>query len=271
MSRKEQQELIAGYVLGDLSPDEAAAIEQMLADPAIAQDVRQMQQAFELAYAPAEVQPPRRLRESLLDAHQAAHLTSQARSISTVRPAPPNRSLEWSSDGRSEPRRWGGRWGRHLGAIAALCIVGLSLSNYLTWRSLQTLQAERQTEGQATFLTVSLNPAEGSAADGAVTVALDAANLKALLETELPPLPEGQVYALWTVLQADAPFTTDEKGAILTYVFTAEGETAEGEGETIPLPPVYRDSRWIKAIAVTVEDASAPQRHVSSPILIEEL
>lgn len=266
MSTEEQQILIAGYVLGDLSPDEAAVVAQMMAaNPAVVQDIEQMQQALDLSYPLTEVQPPSRLRAAILNAHQTGKPPVSASSTPSLRPV-----LDVGRPSRSTPARVGAprsssrrRGLKGLGSIAALLILGLGIGNYTLWRSLRTLQAERQA---TTFQTVSLTSAADTAPDGAVTVELDSANLQALLETELPPLPEGQVYVLWTVLQPEAPFTKDEKGAILTHVFTGGDED-----QSIPLPPVYRDSRWIKAIAVTVEDANAPQRHSASPILIETL
>jgi hypothetical protein len=138
----------------------------------------------------------------------------------------------------------------------------------MLWRALQATRNQMQA---ADVLTVSLEPAAGSSAEAATAmVRLDLDNLEATLDVDnLPPLPEGQVYVLWTVLQPNAPFTTDDKNAILTEVFTAENQ-GDG-GVAISLPGVYRDLDWIKAIAITVEAADSPQQHRSSPILIEML
>lgn len=73
---------------------------------------------------------------------------------------------------------------------------------------------------------------------------------------------------LWTVLQPDAPFTTDEKNAILTGVFAVDEQNKSAK---ITLPPVYREQQWIKAIAITVEADDAPQENLSSPILMGSL
>jgi anti-sigma factor RsiW len=73
----EQQLLMAGYILGDLSPEEAVAFEQLLAtDPSLMQELAQLQQALDLAYG-VEVQPPPHLRTSILKAHQTAPQTEQ--------------------------------------------------------------------------------------------------------------------------------------------------------------------------------------------------
>ena len=259
MSSEELQRLIAGYVLYDLSPEEAAIFEPLLTtNPAIAQEVERMQKALESVYASPEVQPPDYLRASILSAHQAI-------------PYPPLklRSPEASPFALPAPqttRRRG--WITGLGAVAATLIVGLSLSNYVLWRSLQALQAQQQT---ADFLTVSLEPTE-DVISASATVTIDPDTLKATLRVEnLPPLPEGQVYVLWTVLQPDAPFTTDDKNAILTEAFTVNEQDTLEQLEQFPLPPVYRNRQWVKAIAITVEAADTPQRHESSPILIEML
>ena len=251
ISTEELQWLTSGYVLYDLSLEEADTLEQLMAsNPAIAQEIDRTQQALELAYACPEMQPPASLRASILNAYDAErNTTPQAEFSSTVVPFSQRRG-----------------WLAGLGAVAAMLIVGLSISNLVLWRSLQVLQAQQSTDD---VLTVSLKPDDiGNAAS--VEVMIDPTDLQATLNVEnLPPLPEGQVYVLWTVVQPDAPFTVDDKDAILTQVFTVDdqGKTVE----QMPLPRVYHHRQWLKAIAITIESADAPQRHESSPILIEML
>ncbi|MGB3495361.1 MAG: anti-sigma factor [Elainellaceae cyanobacterium] len=250
ISSEQLQSLIAGYVLYDLSPEEAATLEQLAAeDPAIAQELQLMQETLEMAYAPAEVEPPAPLKASILSAYEATQSSTASSLTSSPTPSPVPVKRGWS-------------WGKSIGAIAALLIAGLGISNYMLWRSLQTAQSPSQNEP----LMVSLNPTEEESAASA-TVVIHPDHREATLQVEnLPPLAEGQVYALWTVLQPDAPFTVDTKNAILTGVFTVDDQGTESE--QILLPPVYQDQQWVKAIAITVEAADAPQRHESSPILI---
>jgi len=253
------QRLIAGYVLYDLSPEEAAALEEAAAnDPAIAHEIEQLQRTLELTYAPPEVAPPTYLKAAILKAHQTAQSEDTA---ATSIPAPPI-SL---TTARSKRRRWV----TALGAIAAVAIAGLGVSNYVLWRSLQATRAQLQQSSAETF-TVSLEPTEADL-KASVRVTVNPATLQASLNAEnLPPLPAGEVYALWTVLQPEAPFTTDEKGAILTEVFTVD-ETQGVQIKTIALPQVYREQQWVAAIAITIEAAAAPQRHQADPILIQKL
>lgn len=259
LSPEDLQLLIAGYVLCDLSADEAQTLEQlMVEDPAIAVEVAKMQQVLDMSYAPPEVEPPPHLRSRLLAAHQTLAEPTSVTPRMTVVASQPTESL---ADERALP--W---WVKGLGAIAAVLILGLSLSNYMLWRSLQTAQRTRPAEDA---LLISLEPIE-SASAASVQVQIDPTTLEGQLQVEnLPPLPPGQVYVLWTVLEADAPFTVDQKGAILTQVFTVESEGQQVEPLTVPV--VYRDRQWVKAIAITIEDADAPQQHVSSPILIQPL
>ncbi|WP_421656795.1 anti-sigma factor [Leptothermofonsia sp. ETS-13] len=59
--------------------------------------------------------------------------------------------------------------------------------------------------------------------NASAVVVVNPNNLEATLEVKnLPPLPPGKVYALWTVLEPNAPFTKDEKKAILTEVFQVD-------------------------------------------------
>ena len=70
-------------------------------------------------------------------------------------------------------------------------------------------------------------------------------------------------------MQPNVPVTTDEKGAILTAVFTVDADGAQTQ--EIDLPRVFESVEDVKAIAVSVESADAPQKHQSSPILSEQL
>ena len=262
---EDRQNLIAGYVLYDLDAEEAATFEEMLAnDPAIAEEINQVQRVFETVHASQEVSPPNHLKASILQAYQTAQQAETAPQPATANSQPipfPTRSTV------RDRRGWRRRWTLGLGAAAAAVIVGLGINNYTLRRSLQTLQTQQPSE-QA--FMVALEPTENTESSASATVDINPDKLEATLTTaNLPPLAEGQVYALWTVLQPNAPFTTDEKDAILTDVI--ESEAANGKLGPTPLPGVYRDRQWIKAIAITVEDAAAPQLHQSSPILFATL
>ncbi|MBW4664846.1 MAG: anti-sigma factor [Chroococcus sp. CMT-3BRIN-NPC107] len=239
MPSEQLELLIAGYVLGDLSAEEVKEFEQLLANnSAIAQEVALMQQALEISYAPPEVSPPSYLRSQVMAAHRAN---------SKISTRPPIFSM------------------RTMSAIAAVLIVALGFNNYRLWRNLQVIQAQQM---QSEFLTYSLQPKNTSLASA--TVAVNPNQLEAKLNVEnLPLLPTGKVYVLWTVLKQDAPFTTDKKNAILTEVFEVD---AKGNvSKQITLPKAYRTKDLITAIAVTIEDAAAPQKHTGAPILIARL
>ncbi len=239
MPSEQLELLIAGYVLGDLSVEEVKEFEQLLANnSAIAQEVAQMQQALEMSYAPPEVRPPSHLRSQVMAAHRAN---------SQISKRPPVFSI------------------RTLGAIAAMLIVALGISNYRLWRSLQVIQAQIQPSELLTYSLQAKNASLSSA-----TVAVNPHQLEAKLNVEnLPPLPTGKVYVLWTVLKQDAPFTTDKKNAILTEVFKVD---AKGNvSKQITVPAAYRTKDIIAAIAVTMEDATTPQKHAGAPILIAKL
>lgn len=144
---------------------------------------------------------------------------------------------------------------------AAVLIVGLGTSNYYLWRTLQAAQ----TEVLSAPLTYSLR-AKNAGNTASATVAVNPNTLKAVLTVKnLPALPPGKVYVLWTVLERNAPFTTDSKNAILTEVF--EVDLDGSVSQTIILPKAYRSKELVSAVAVTVEDAVSPQRHEGTPIL----
>lgn len=264
MSSEQLQLLIAGYVLGDLDADEAAEFERLLAeDSTIAQEVAQMQAALDRSLAPAEVRPPDSLRSAILAAHELPQPSNQL-SDSQSEPTPvdlPDSNRRQRRTGTIVP--W--RNSRAIGVAAAVLIVALGINNYRLWQALQSAQTEVRPDNALTYTLQSSEPTTTASAQ----VAVDPATLEGKLTTQnLPPLPPGKTYVLWTVLKKDAPYTTDSKGAILTQVFEVDAQGSVSQ--PITLPAVFRSRELIAKVAVTIEDASAPQRHEGTPILITQ-
>jgi len=244
MPSEELQLLIAGYVLGDLDPEEAAEFEQLLAqNPAIANEISQMQVALETAYAPPQLPPPAHLRSTILENAYPAR--------STPLSANRRKLLSWRSA---------------LEIAAAAVIITLGINNYQLRQTLQTAQVQPP---QSEVITYVLNATDaGSAASAKVIV--NPKDLEATIAVQnLPPLPPGKVYALWTVVTPSAPYTTDDKKAILTEVF--EVDERGNFSQTVAVPKVYRFEDLVVKVAVTIEDANAPQKHIGSPIMITGL
>jgi anti-sigma-K factor RskA len=240
------QLMIAGYVLGDLDADEAIEFERLLtADPAIAAEVAQMQNALEMAYTPAEVKPPAHLRSAIMAA-QAAE------------------TYPWRSSRPAITRSRRFPWNQALGAAAAVVIAALAVNNYQLRQALQATQTKAPSETLTYVLQTE------TAEDASATVVVNPVTLEATLTVRnLPPLPPGQVYVLWTVLEQGAPFTVDDKSAILTEVLNVD---AQGNAfQTLTVPKVYRSEELVSRVAITVEDAAAPQRHEGAPVMITSL
>ncbi|MBF2028600.1 MAG: anti-sigma factor [Oscillatoriales cyanobacterium C42_A2020_001] len=244
MPSEELQLLVAGYVLGDLDPEEAAEFEQLLAqNPAIAEEINQMQAALEAAYTPPPVAPSAHLRSQILEAATAA--SSAPLSIA------PRKLLSWRSA---------------LEVAAAALIIALGINNYRLQQTLQTAQRNPQPSAGLTYV---LNATDANS-QASAKVVVDPKSLEATIAVQnLPPLPPGKVYALWTVVSPAAPYTTDDKKAILTEVF--EVDERGNFSQTIAVPKVYRSKNLVAKVAVTIEDANAPQKHIGSPIMITEL
>lgn len=242
-SPEELQLWLAGYVLGDLSPEEAEGLQAILKQqPQLQQELEALQQTLERVHAVEERQPPPSLRASVLQAQ-----AEQAR-----QPLPtPGRRLSWGS--RLSP----------VGALAAGLILALGLGNLYLWRRLQVAPVQ---EVPGAVLTYELQPTAENLT-GSVTVEVDPDRLQGrLLARDLPPLPEGRVYALWVVLEPGAPFTTDEAGAILAQAFRVD-EAGNLEQE-LRLPPVFQSVQWVQTVAITEEEDSRPQAHQGSPLWI---
>ena len=246
-----EQLLISGYVLGDLSPAEALLFDELLREnPDLIEQVSVMQQALDVAYAPTEVAPPPALRDRILTTANA-----QKADIETVESAVDNGEVAATTSRLP--------WAKILGAIALAVMTTLAVTNYLWWH--KTIQTAKTTETQnaksdrLTYLLQDEDPSKKYTAK----LIVDRNGLDATLVTnDLPPLPPDKVYALWTVVGKDIPYTTDEKGAILTAVFQVP--ESGNLTQEIAVPQPHLEPRTIKKVAITVEDISAPQAHLGS-------
>ena len=247
-----EQLLISGYVLGNLSSAEALLFEEMLqANPELNEQVIAMQQALDLAYAPPEIAPPSALRDRILataDA-QKTNVDASSEAASIAR-----------NDRAESTQRQSGMVGKILGAIALTIIAILGIVNYRLWQTTRIATPNLEVEKNTYLL-------RGEDLPLTTTVELvTQGNLNATLTANnLPPLPSDKAYALWTVVGKDVPYTTDEKGAILTAVFQVD-ESGNFTRE-IAVPQPHLEPKTIQKIAVTVEDVSAPQAHTGSILL----
>lgn len=243
--------LIAGYVLGDLSSAEAMLFEEILDNnPDVAQKVIELQQALEETYFPAEVAPPPALKEKMLAT--ANDLICNSTQVAET----PNFLTKWNQKLS---------WVKVLGTMSAILILGLTFTNYLFWQKLQRASLSTSESTKLAYLLQGIDSATKAEAE----LIVNPHNLEAeLTVSNLSPLPEGKVYALWTVVEKDAPFTTDSKGAILTEVFyvNSQGEVSQ----KITVPRVHRDNQQIQKMAITIENESAPQAHTGSVLMASQ-
>lgn len=249
--------LVSGYVLGTLEASESEEFAQLVSeDSTILQEVDQLQKALEKAYNVVEKDPPPQLRERVLAA--ASLVAEKSPALPTPEVLPVRSPSVMSSAMRS------------LWIAAAMAIAALGFSNYVLWRQIRQQVAaspapslELPTLNPVTYTLKSTTAAQAAT----VKVTVYPETLTAALDTSgLPQLPPGQVYALWTVLKPQAPFTTDDQGAVLTTTFEVnpQGNVAKA----IAIPSAFQQPHIVAALGVTVEPASAPQSHTGKPILL---
>jgi anti-sigma-K factor RskA len=174
------KELAAGYVVGDLSPEEAEEFKQQLqAHPELVTQVNCLQDVLgEVLYGLNEVEPPAHLGSSILEVATADIPVSRT-------------PLERSTF----------PWGKMVGSVAALLVLSLGVANYRLWQELntaRTIPAMLQHSGTRLFsLKGTIQAASGS-------VVMDLEQQKvAIAIRHLPVPPEGSVYRLWAVSDGD--------------------------------------------------------------------
>lgn len=179
------QDLVAGYVSGDLSPAEAEAFQQLLEmQPDIAAEVEQFQAVIELMrYAPAEQDPPAYLRDQILSQAEAS-----PQSELSLQPAPFSHRPQTG-------------WRRMGSAIAILAIIALALDNYFLRRSLQQTQSLAQLLRQP---NIQLYTMKGTKSQMGASASLVINTKQATIVTQnLSTLPAGKAYRLWAIVESN--------------------------------------------------------------------
>ncbi len=257
--------LLAGYVLGTLDASEAETFAQLMrADPTLVKHIDQMQHALEDAYDIPQIAPPPQLRAKIVAA------ASNPETLTLLDPAP----AETISSTTAFDQRASGRLSHRLKAVTIALLAALGLStffNYMLWRSLKqqvviTPAIPPQEQAVRPPLKYQLSSTESSQS-GTAEVSVDPNTLTAELDiSQLPNIAPDEVYVLWTILTPEAPFTTDEKGAVLTTTFDVN---AQGSArKTLSVPAVFQQPELIAGLGITIELAESPQGHEGAPVLL---
>lgn len=200
---QENRELLASYVLGDLTPEEVIEVHKLLAShPELEAELRDLQET--LALLPLglpETSPPPQLGTQILQS---------AQSLSSVKSSPPKKQRLW------------------LGGVAAvttvsaialglysynlrqrLILVQKELSDYKEEIALLTLPTEKVFSLKSTKPN---SPAEGS------LLLLPKSGIAILTIEKLTKLPQGQIYRLWAMDKGEkiyfGQFNPDNNGKV---------------------------------------------------------
>jgi anti-sigma-K factor RskA len=194
------EDLLAGYALSALTPEETAELESYLAaNPDLRQKVDALQEVMGLMAGSARMTAPPHLRSRILAIPHTPMLKQ------TPLEQPPQLGHHPQSDQHpiKGQRRSGAQ--RIGAAIAALLLVTLGVNNYLLYQRLTFLEAEvaehQASESNYTFELKSQKA--GSNAVAKVVIDIDAGELIVGVRG-LPPLSAEEAYYLWA-------FTANQK------------------------------------------------------------
>lgn len=235
---KRLQELTTGYVLGDLSAEEAEEFRRLLMENSdLATEVSRLQEVLGLIpYALPEVEPPLRLRSAILEAAHA---------------------------GVKRPKQFSFGWIKVVGSVAALLVLALGLDNYRLRQNLTTTQVQvaQQKEliamlQQPSIHLVSLKGADLAPAASGSFVMNPIKEGAFLAIQNLPPLPADQTYQLYSVVNgkriAWGRFNAGPKGTVLVK---------------LPIPPKAKVSNLV----VTLQSSPVSTRSVGPTVMTSEL
>ncbi len=223
------EELIAGYVLGDLSTEEAEELRYLLAEhPELSTEVNRLQEVLELMpYALPEIAPPPHLRSAIFEATDVA-----------IKHQPTT-------------KRFPSAWSKIAVSFAALLVL-VGLDNYRLQQQLDVMQAQaakqkdviRMLQNPHTHLVSLKGMDSASAASGSMVMTPGEPKAVLILQN-LPVLPKGQLYQLWSVADGKklpaGQFNASDRGTVLVK---------------LSIPASFK----MTALVVTVEKSLAPQK-----------
>lgn len=184
------QQLAAGYVVGELTPEEALEFQQMLAEnPSLPLEVEQLQQVLdEVLYGLNAVEPPQHLRAAILSNLKDA----ETKNLFASSQRPPVRVFPYSLS-----------WGKIIGSVAALLILYLGIDNYHLRQEKQiadNLKTLLQQKATRLFPLRGVNVAK--TASGSFVLNLEQQTGVIAIQN-VPPPPVGSVYRLWAVVEGE--------------------------------------------------------------------
>lgn len=257
-------ELLAGYVLGNLSSDDMILVQQYLAvNPSAIADVEELQ--ITLGLLPLgldDVAVPEQIKTNLF-ASLPDRKTPTIPATATIRTnnKPRSRNIE---------RRWGGRWLTIAGSMAAATIAALGLQSYQLQQEFSATRQElaRLRESQEQLIARSIDgdryqesiafmrqsgsrmltmTGSGTVSGASGNVVIVPEQNRAMLTVQkMPQPPAGKVYHLWAVVN-------NQKVACVQFV-------PESNGQVLMQIPA---DRWNRAtqVVITVE----PEQSESQP------
>lgn len=243
MNRERFEELKEAYALNALSEEERREFERYLAEnPSERAEVDELSSiAALLALAPPEQEPPARLRKSLM--RQVRAEASEAGAGGAA-----------ASTGAGRESREG--WARRLfgargaiTAVAAAAILGLAVWNVSLQSEVQELRDTEEVQMSAYELQGS---GEAETVEGKVVKIGDQGAM--LVATDLPELPEGKTYEMWSI---------DEGKPKSCGTFEA------GEGPAIE--PIGQPMTEAEQFAITVEPEGGSGQPTTEPVIVADL
>ncbi len=192
-SSPSEHEELAGYLLGDLLPEEVSALEERLnQDPHLVAELQTLQEALELLpYGLPGVIPPAALRDKVMAEAGIQSAPIQTDSVPLARAAllslPANRF------------KVGWRW---LGGLVAVALVLLSWDNWRLRQSLQLAQLESVQELASLLQQPGSRLVNLQGETGAANLLFRPGEWQEVIlaATDLPQLASGESYHLWLKL-----------------------------------------------------------------------
>lgn len=277
------EELLAGYVLGDLSPEEAEDLQQILVDcgnhsasdrPELVAEAQILQEVLAaLPYTLPPVEPRPQLRQNILDALTINNsLENSLAKPNNVQVNLGDRlvGINLSSmvtsrrDGRKQSGwKTSGPWRSLIGGIVALVVVAIAIDNYRLRQ--QAIAMQRQINGQADLIAMLQQPntrlVSLKGMDQAVTasgniVVTPGESQAVLILQNLSPLPDGQAYQLWSIVNGQKipweQFRVDQRGTVFAKLSLPENQV-------------------VTRLAITVEVSPSPPEPTGPMVMLSDL